>query len=211
MAAMVRGKPLSLDAPSDYLLAIPLVLTFLLAVGLRAAFKVPTDVDANWIFRTSRPRTTTAWVHAVSVSLIVLAVLPVTAAWLLVTLSLWDAASALTAAAMHVASGVMLVELMVLSIDSVPFTRAHVPGSNSVRAGFAVLLVELHLFAFRLDDLQLIALGSTSGVIVYVAAMLLIAAAARIYRTTRPGASALEFDPPVETTVERLNLSQALG
>ena len=211
MAATVRGRPLSLDAPADYLLSIPLVLTFLLVIGLRAAFKVPTDVDANWVFRTSRPRSTTSWVHAVALALVVLAVLPVTAAWLLVALSLWDVWSALASAAMHLASGVMLVELVLLGVDGVPFTRASVPASSGVRAGWALLLLELHLYAFRLDDLQLLALGSNGGVLIYVGVMLLVAAAARIHRVTRPGASRLEFDPPVEASVERLNLSQALG
>jgi hypothetical protein len=211
MAATVRGKPLAFDAPADYLLSIPLVLTFLLVVGLRAAFKVPTDVDANWVFRTSRPRTTTSWLQAVAVALVLLAVLPVTAAWLLVALSLWDVSAALSSAAMHVASGVMLVELMLLGVDSVPFTRASVPASSGVRAGWAMLLVELHLYAFRLDDLQLLALKWNGGVTIYIVATLLVALAARKYRTTRPGASLLDFDPPADAAVERLNLSQALG
>ena len=46
LSARVRGRPLPLDQPFDYLLAIPLVLTFALVLGVRAAFAVPADSSA---------------------------------------------------------------------------------------------------------------------------------------------------------------------
>ena len=55
LSARVRGRPLPFDQPFDYLLAIPLVLTFVLVLGVRAAFAVPADLGANWIFRLAGP------------------------------------------------------------------------------------------------------------------------------------------------------------
>ncbi len=211
MVAAVRDKPIALDAPSDYLLSIPLVLTFFLVIGLRAAFAVPTDVEANWTFRLAQPRSTAPCVHAVGVVLLLLAVLPVTGAWLLVAASLWDARSALGGAIMHAATGAALVELVLITCRAVPFTRGHVPATGTVRGHWILGLLALHVFAFRLDDVQLAALESAVGVALYVAAMLLIVAAARVYRRSRRATWTLAFDAPVERAWEPLNLSQAAG
>lgn len=211
MRAMVRGQSLELDVPVEYLLSIPLVLTFFLVVGLRAAFAVPTDLDANWTFRVAQPRSTATCIHGVAVALFAIAVLPITLLWLLVTASLWDFGSALSAAAMHAASGAMLVELALLKCEAVPFTRAHAPASSGLRAGWVVLLVALLLYAYTLDNLQLIAIESTRGVTYYVLGMLAAAGAARLYRRiTRPSWE-LRFDAPVESAAQVLNLSGAAG
>ncbi len=105
LAAKARGRPLPLDAPVDYLVAIPLVLTFFLVLGVRAAFAVPTDLGANWIFRLAGPREASAHAPAAKLACGVIAVAPVTA--LVVTLGgwLWGFGPATKVAAMHAATG----------------------------------------------------------------------------------------------------------
>jgi len=113
-----------------------------------------------------------------------LAVVPVTAAWFLVTASLWPVRLAVAAAAMHFASGIMLVGIVLIGCREVPFTRA---SSSGLRAGWPLTLVALDVYAFRLDDL------------------------ARMYGQTQRKHVPLRFDAPVEAAVETLNLSRALG
>ena len=211
MAAYVRDRGIPVDRPADYLLSLPLVMTFFLVVALRSAFSVPTDVDGNWTFRVAQPRSSAACVHGLGVALVFLAVLPVTCVWWLVTASLWSWPQAAAAAAMHAASGIALVELMLIGCCSIPFTRAHTAAVQTVRRGWIAGLVALHVFAFRLDDVQLVALRSAMGVGVYVLAMLLIVAMARAYRFSRRAAGVLEFDAPSEDAPATLNLSQATG
>ena len=50
----LRGS-LVLDAPRAYTIAVPLVLMFFAVFGLRAAFTIPTELDANWVFRLVQP------------------------------------------------------------------------------------------------------------------------------------------------------------
>jgi len=211
MVAVVRGQPLALHAPADYLLSIPLVLTFFLVVGLRAAFAVPTDVDANWTFRVSQPRTTAPCVHATAVAIVALAVLPVSTATFVTTAVLWQGWSAAGVAVMHAASGVALVELALIGCIAVPFTRAHAPASSRVRFGWIALLVALHVYAFGLDDLQLAAISSPAGVALYVLSMGIVAAAARAWQRRQRRGRVLDFEAPIEGTPASLNLSQALG
>jgi hypothetical protein len=206
---VVRDQPLALHEPLDYLVAIPMVITFFLVVGLRAAFAVPTDPEANWTFRLAQPRSTASCVHAVAVAMFVVAVMPVSLLWLIVTASLWDAWSAIAGTAMHAASGAMLIELTLIGYRAVPFTRAHAASSSSVRVGWIVILVGLYVFAFRLDDLQLAALDVPAGVVLYLLGAIGACAAVRAYRRAqqRPW-DVLEFDAP-DHTPATLNLSQA--
>src|SRR5690606_27456933 len=125
VSASVRGKPLPIDAPADYLLALPLVLTFFLVGGLRAAFAVPTDLPANWIFRLNMGGPRRRHMHAVRVAMWALAVLPVSVLVAAAGTWLWGAGPALRVAVMHAASGMLLCELALVSFESIPFTRAH--------------------------------------------------------------------------------------
>lgn len=45
-----------LDTPASWVLALPLVFQFFLTMGLRASFRIPTDMPANWPFRLSTLR-----------------------------------------------------------------------------------------------------------------------------------------------------------
>ncbi|MGH9348845.1 MAG: hypothetical protein ACRD26_16430 [Vicinamibacterales bacterium] len=209
-AAAVRGRPLSIEAPADYLLCLPLVMTFFLVAGLHAAFAVPTDLEANWTFRLATPHSTDACVRARGVVLVMLGVLPVTLVWLLITASWWSWWDAARAAAMHAASGVMLVELTLIPCRSIPFTRAHAPAARTVRGDWVLVAVALHVFAFRLEDLQMVAIGSAPGVALYVLAVGLVVMGARVYRRSRQRRDpTLEFDAPAPEAVASLNLSQA--
>lgn len=209
MAAEVHDRTLRFDVPSDYMLSAPLVITFFLVFGLRAAFAVPTDPEANWTFRLAQPSSPFACINAVGVVMVLLAVLPVTAVWALVALSVWEPWTALAAATMHAASGVALVELTLVRCIAVPFTRGYAPDSGAVRIGWVGFIAALHVFAFRLDDLQLAAIGSSEGVALYVAGTAAVVGGARFYRRT--SRVSLEFDAPAEDAAARLNLSQATG
>ncbi len=211
VSASIRGRPLPLDVPADYLIALPLALTFFLVGGLRAAFAVPTDLPANWVFRLtmSGPRRRT--VHAVRVSMLVVAVLPVSLLVAAVGTWLWGAGPALRIAAMHAASGVLLSELALISFESIPFTRGRAVSSTSLSIVAPLALVALNLFAFQLDDLQLLALASERGVPAYLAAATVLTLAAWQYGRLRQGPPTLSFDAPADPAVTQISLSEATG
>jgi len=211
MRTALRGESLALEVPADDLVSIPLVLTFFLVLGLRSAFKVPTDLDANWTFRTAQPRLMASVADGVALAMMTVAVIPITAAWFAITASFWDLRSALGTSVMHAASGVALVEIVLMKLEAVPFTRAHAPAASGVKAGWAVMFAALHFYAFKLEDVQLAALGSTSGIVLYVGVMLAIVAVARLRRRATQAGRSLEFDAPVEPATQALNLSRATG
>jgi hypothetical protein len=211
LAASARGRPLPFDAPADYLLSLPLVLTFFLIGGLRAAFAVPTDTTANWTFRVSAGRSPEAAVSGTRAALWVLGVLPVSLVVLAIGGWSWGLATAAATAAMHALSGVFLCELAVLDCHAIPFTRGRGLNSSSIKVQGPLGLIGLHLYAFRLDDLQLASLGSTGDVAIYLAAMVTAALLVGIIGRRRRRPADLAFDAPSDQALTPLSLSGASG
>ena len=168
LSASIRGRAQPLDQPVDYLLVVPLVLTFFLVLGVRAAFAVPTDVPANWVFRVVGPRTLLDSRSAARLAFHALAVLPVSVMTVVAAGWLWGWQTALAVTAMHGASGLLLCETALRGHESVPFTKARALSTSSMKVGVAAALGAIYVFAFRLDDLQLWALGSLSRTMGYV-------------------------------------------
>ena len=208
LSARVRGRPLPLDQPFDYLLAIPLVLTFALVLGVRAAFAVPADLGANWIFRLAGPREVAAHAPAAKLACALIAVAPVSLLVAVVGSWLWGTDLAMRVAAMHAASGGLLVVIAMAGFAAVPFTRAHTVSASSLKVAAPLGVLAVHIYAFRLDDLQAWALASTRGPAWYVAAMLAAAGAAAVAGRWWYGRPATTFEAPSDHAV-RLALSEA--
>jgi hypothetical protein len=208
LAAKVRGRPLPLDQPFDYMLAIPLVLTFFLVLGVRAAFKVPTDLGANWIFRVAGPRDAVRHAPAARLACFAVAVAPVTAAVGFLGSGLWGTTVAAQVALMHAASGALLVALVMSGHRAVPFTRANAISADSLKVAAPLGVIAVHLFAFRLDDLQRWALGSPSGAVWYGGAMAAAAGIAVLAGRWWFGRPVTTFDAPTDGAVT-LSLSES--
>lgn len=208
LSAKMRGRPLPLDEPYDYLLAIPLALTFFLVLGVRAAFAVPTELGANWIFRVAGPREAAAHVPATRLAAVALAVSPVSLLVVALGGLVWGVAISLQVALMHAASGVLLVAIAFAGQSAVPFTRARTVSADALKVTAPLGLVALHLYAFRLDDVQRWALRSDAGPVWYAVAVLTASAAVLAVGRWWFGRPETAFDAPVDQTVT-LRLSQA--
>lgn len=209
-SASVRGRPLPLDAPYDYLVSVPLVLAFSLSVGLRSAFTTPAELPANWTFRLTAGGTASC-ANATRAVLMTLGILPVSLGVLALGAWLWGWAAAAPVAAMHAASGLVLCEVLTLGCRAVPFACARRVDPTSLRVGAPLSLVGLHVFAFRLDDLQRMALGGSLGPWMYVAFALLAVAALRIYDGWRLRPRDLTFEVEEDVVIRQLGLSGTTG
>lgn len=206
-SAVVRGRPLSYDAPYDYLLAVPLVLAFALAAGLRSAFTAPVEIPANWTFRLTAAGGIATSANATRAAIMVLGVLPVSAAVLAVGTWLWGWTVAAPVAVMHAASGLVLCEVLTMGCRAVPFARAKGVDPSSIRIGAPLALLGLHVFAFRLDDLQRMALGAGLGPAIYVGVALIVVLALRIYEGRRLRPRDLTFEIDEDVAIRQLGLS----
>lgn len=202
IAREATGLGVAFDRPVDFIVAAPLVMTFFLVMGLRSVFAVPTDPQATWVFRMVSARSLPPCIRGTRAAMIAIAVAPPAFAILGLGLSEWNAVDALAIALMQTASGVVLVEISLIGCRSIPFTREYVGSTTAVKVGWYAAIVALHVYAFRLDDVQLAALASpVERSVVYVAvAALLVVLIRRIARWWFTEES-LVFDAPVNVPI----------
>jgi hypothetical protein len=130
-----------------------------MTIGVRAAAFAPSEVRASWAFRHNGPEATSAYWSAARASMLAF-VLPRTlvVVALLVPLIGWRIAvwHALIVGALVT----VLVEIIALTIDFVPFTRAHEPGHAKLKTRWYAYVFGLFAFAYWPVRIELAMLGS---------------------------------------------------
>ncbi len=205
----VRGFS-KLNVPGSWLLALPLVFIFFLALGLRSSFRLPTEVDANWPFKLSQP-SLGACVNATALVMFSLAVLPVAIVLFVGTASIWPLGDAIKATLLQLLAGVVLIECLLLHWTKIPFACGHAPSPDVLKAWWPLYLFTLYMYAFKQSDWQFAALRSPRVLTMYVASGLVVIVVVRLLRHRKIRGRALEFDVVPSHSVERLNLSEALN
>jgi len=136
----------SLMQPRTAVLWMPLVLAYWGTIGLRASFFVPSELPAAWVFQTNAPLQSRAYWSAVRASTIALIVPPAVC----LSLALGFAVGWRVAAwhALIVASILVLfAEIIALTIDYIPFTRAYPPGHAKLKSMWPVYLLGIFAMA----------------------------------------------------------------
>jgi hypothetical protein len=149
----------SLMRPRTIVLWIPLVLAYWSVLGLRAAFLVPSELPAAVTFACHGPSDTHAYWSGVRGATIAVLAIPVTFVALVVTGVLVGWPMAAWHAAFVAGMVVTLVELAVLSLDRVPFTRAYAAGDGLLRKRWPLYLFGMFLFAYWPVRIELQMLG----------------------------------------------------
>ncbi|HZP47059.1 MAG TPA: hypothetical protein VFB07_00895 [Vicinamibacterales bacterium] len=152
MIGVARGR----DAAAA-IRAAPLLVAFWAIVGLRAAFFVPSELPAAWVFRVHARDGMRPLVAGVRASIVAF-VLPPTAiaAWIV-----GGGTFAVSAAAIVV----VLATASVLTIDFVPFTRPYVPGHARLKTRWPLYAIASAATAYALPHLPLWALVGGAGVL----------------------------------------------
>jgi hypothetical protein len=198
-----------LDAPRAYTLAPPLVLMFFAVFGLRAAFQIPTDLDANWVFRLAQPTVREA-VRTSRWLILTLAVVPITMIWLLVTLALWSTQTAVAAACLLLVTGMVLTEIALSNWTKIPFASAHEPATETLKSRAAWYLTALLMYQFILSELQARALFSSSTTMTHLGIGAVLVISIRTWRAHSHRKHMATFDVSSSETTT-LNLSEALS
>lgn len=204
----LRGN-LVLDEPRTYTLAIPLVLIFFAVFGLRAAFQIPTELDANWVFRLAQPTVRDA-VRASRWLILILGVIPISMVWLLVTLTMWPAQAAIGSTLLDLAIGMLLTELALSNWTKIPFASAHEPATETLKSRAAWYVTALLMYQFIVPEIQVRALPSWRTTLTQVATLAVSVVALRVWRSHTLRRRTPTFDVATSETTT-LNLSEALS
>jgi hypothetical protein len=204
----LRGT-LVIDAPRAYTISVPLVLVFFAVFGLRAAFTIPTELDANWVFRLVQP-TVRESVRASRWLIVILGVAPISLVWLLFTLAMWPTQTALGASALVLMTGLLLTELALSNWTKMPFASAHEPATETLKSRAAWYTTALLMYQFILSELQFRALHSWTTTMTHLVVGATLVIAVRAWRTHSLRSRTPTFDVITSETTT-LNLSEALS
>ena len=125
-----RGDITQIMRPRTVVLWVPLVLTYAIAIGLRAAFFIPSELPASWTFRFNGPLVTTAYWSATRAAAIGF-LLPLALAADAAIAPLVGVRAALWHASIVAAVAILLADTVALSVGFLPFTRPYEPGTRS--------------------------------------------------------------------------------
>ncbi|HVZ24151.1 MAG TPA: hypothetical protein VG871_23930, partial [Vicinamibacterales bacterium] len=200
---------LDLGVPSRALLAVPLVLMFFCALGLRSAFAVPTDFDANWPFRIA-DRYTGHAATAARRAMVVLVVAPVSLLFFAAALAIgWSSGVAAAASLFDLLAGALLVECVLYGWHAVPFAKERALSNQSLKWRGLVMVVPLAAFAFGGGAAQMAALSSPRAAAWYAFVVAGLALAVHRASARETARHALAFDDEGADSLAMLNLSNA--
>lgn len=164
--------------PQAGLLSFPLVAMMFLLVGLRIASSLPSDVRAAWLFEVHSPSRRRAR-QALERTMFLLGVAPVVAVSSPIYWWLWDGRVAATHAAICLALGVALIELLIWRCDGMPCGQRWNPARLDLGRRWPLHAALFLLVASGVPRFEVLLFRTSYGTSAFVATLLVIASAAR--------------------------------
>jgi hypothetical protein len=191
--------------PTSFLIATLIMMT-LAVFGLRAVFSLPISLNANWMLRTTQLRSTSKYIDATRVTLLVFSVFPTIVTAALLSLNYRPRLHVAQHLGILAIFGCLLVEFALIGFDKVPFTCSYLPGKSNIQtifwgAVFAWTMLTLLASVFELD-----AIRSARSYSTVIAAMITALIAIGIFNRLRARKAVLYFEDVPPEVVTRLGL-----
>jgi hypothetical protein len=146
------GSAIFVFSPAG-LLPAPLILTFLCVTGLRAAFNLPAELRANWLFQTAESEDSVRHIRAARKWLIVMGLAPLSVMLLPLEIAFrgWEGIIHLTFA---LALALVLLNGLLIWFRKIPFTCSYFPGKMSMGGMAFVLVIGFVLYVLLMGRLE---------------------------------------------------------
>jgi hypothetical protein len=180
--------------PTPGLLAIQPLLYGALLVGFRHAIRVPAELRANWATQLAWGGQVRGFAAGVKWAAIVTLVVPV----LLLVIPVVTVVAGWHVALLHALVGLIgsliLVDVLMLNYDKVPFLCSYVPGENA-KATVPLLVIVFFIGASLFTRLELAIVGG-GNVVMSVAILAVCLVALRVMAATRHRSAEVDFNEP---------------
>jgi hypothetical protein len=165
--------------------AIPLGYVFWMVCGTRVALMMPVEPVANWIFKLTEPVDKRRVLTTVVTVLLCTSVLPIAGAFAGALVALGEERLALTVSLVVSLAGLCLIELLTLTMKTVPFSCTYLPGQLKLRIYWAPYFFLWLNFVFTLGNWCLWALQSWENTAKLLGFLLAIWIALRVWHMAR--------------------------
>ena len=195
ISIVIRYSSGALARPDIAMLSMPLLVQFLMLVGIRAIVAVPSEPKARWVFRACEPADRPAAVSGTRDTMMQLVVLPTTALALLQGLLFWDLSATVSHAAFCLVMGRLLAELLVPRTGKLPFACTYYPGKSRIFTLWPLYLVAFFTYSVALAEIDRVLTTRPAKLAWVCAGATLVAHGIVIYRRRVLGAlTALRFE-----------------
>jgi hypothetical protein len=188
LPVLVRFGWTALDRPREALLVGPFILAALVQTGLRSLFAIPVEIRANWTLRLAETARLAPTLGGASAALIICGVLPAAALALLSGAWLWGWTIGLLHALFSGMVALMLSQVLMLSVDRIPFTCTYSPGSARIGTLWPFYVTVFATVTYGMAAAESEMLGRQgSGFVKAVVILIIVTAALRWIRIRRTG------------------------
>jgi len=135
-------------------LAVPLTLSFFAVSGLRAAFNLPAELRANWIFQVCETEDSMLHIRAARKWIVVMGIVPLFLALTPVELAFRGWLLALIHMSFALLLTLVLLNLLLVWFRKIPFTCSYFPGKTSMAVMFFLYLAGFSVYAWTMADVE---------------------------------------------------------
>lgn len=197
--------PISLD----FAMATTWMMVFAV-LGFRAVFPLPISLTANWVLQITRLRPPEDYISAVRRSLFVLAVIPVWAIVVFLSLPYRPLLEAGEHLAILLLFGSILTDLALIGFHKIPFTCSLLPGKSNFQYIFWGCLAGAMLILLFVMNVEFPTLHHPEQCALLLVGFAVAAAGLRIFNRQRARSAILYFEEPPMEVITRLGLLSAL-
>jgi hypothetical protein len=169
--------------PSADFLSVPFILSFCIIVGIRCAFEIPGNLDANWIFRLWLPGDDRQPRSVARRALLAFSMSWLVPACFAVTLFFFGWIDALLHIAILVACSALLVEVLLVHFRKIPFTCSYPAFQSQSGVILIAYLFGFFIFTDYLPQMESWSLESPVRTLCFVPLLAAAFAGLHAYRT----------------------------
>jgi hypothetical protein len=206
-STVLRSADVGIERYDPPLLSIPLVMSFFILCGMRFIFTVPAELNANWIFRLVQGAPAQEYVSGVRKVMWAFGVVPLPASLYPFYAALWGVEASLLHLSFVFTLAGILVEILLLRFQKVPFTCSYLPGRANLKLYWFPYVASFSLYAYGMASIERRMLEyPVRFVIFYTAAFAVLCYLKLRRRQLPPSERAVIFEEQPEPAVRSLNL-----
>ncbi|HEX7284061.1 MAG TPA: hypothetical protein VF239_18535 [Vicinamibacterales bacterium] len=186
--------------------AVPLGLMFWLICGVRVALMMPVEPSANWVFRLTEPVDKRHMLSTVATVIAFVTCVPIATFAAIALSAIGEQVMAATVFLFVVLAGLCQIELLTITMKTVPFTCTYLPGQLRLRLLWPVYFYLWLTIVFRLTEWCLWALGDIQRTLQLAGFLLALWFGLRVFHMVRVRKiHTFTYDeqpPPLMTTMD---------
>ena len=207
-STVLRSADVGIERYDPSLLSIPLVMSFFILCGLRFIFTVPAELSANWIFRVVEGAPPQQVLSGTRKVMWAFGVLPLPAGVFPFYTALWGVQASLLHLIFVFTVGGILVEILLLKFQKVPFTCSYLPGKANLKLYWFPYVASFLLYAYGMPSMERIMLEYPVRFFIFYTAAFAVLGYLIFRRWQLPlSERTVIFEEQPEPAVRTLNLS----